>query len=421
MTRLRRRCAAVSVGAVAALTVVAAPSAHALTLAVRYASPTGSGSACSAAAPCRIGIAVNNAPAGSEVVLTPGAYGSADNPLKVTLGDLTGTTLHVHGAADAPPPVLYLGSTNNGITLSGGSTLSDIALISSNDQNALLVSDGDVDHVVVISSTAATSTCGVYGGTFSDSLCVNSTADSSAVGIIAGADNQTTIRNVTGIETGSGGGLLSSEGGSGTNTVLAKNSIFSGAGPDIATQTLSTGPATITIDHSDYSSTTNGTHGTITPGAGNIDDDPVFVDPATNNYQEKAGSPTVNAGSSAPAGDTDLAGNPRTLGSAVDMGAYERLQKPGLKKLTVGKVTKHSVHLSVKVNPQGLAATVRAVIRKPGPNLTSKLVSAGHGRSYVRVDLVVRGLKRHTTYHAVAIARNSAGDKTSAAKKLHTH
>lgn len=72
------------------------------------------------------------------------------------------------------------------------------------------------------------------------------------------------------------------------------------------------------------------------PGAGNIDADPRFVDPANGDYRLLPGSPCIDAGDNrAVVGGTDLARNPRRvddpgmpnagigLGAIVDMGAYE--------------------------------------------------------------------------------------------------
>jgi len=74
-------------------------------------------------------------------------------------------------------------------------------------------------------------------------------------------------------------------------------------------------------------------------GTGNIDADPLFVQPGTDNVRLSAGSPCVNAGSNAALppdeldldgdGNTseplplDLDGMPRVQGATVDMGAYE--------------------------------------------------------------------------------------------------
>ncbi|MFN8473345.1 MAG: choice-of-anchor Q domain-containing protein [Anaerolineae bacterium] len=78
----------------------------------------------------------------------------------------------------------------------------------------------------------------------------------------------------------------------------------------------------------------------ITDGGGNLDADPKFIAPitasaptTTGNLRLQSGSPAIDAGNnsvtSPPLPATDLDDNPRILGSAVDMGAYEFLCPPG--------------------------------------------------------------------------------------------
>jgi predicted outer membrane repeat protein len=62
-------------------------------------------------------------------------------------------------------------------------------------------------------------------------------------------------------------------------------------------------------------------------GTGDIDADPLFVDPTNGNFQLQPNSPCINAGDNDAPGlasvGTDLAGNPRIIDGVVDMGAYE--------------------------------------------------------------------------------------------------
>lgn len=64
---------------------------------------------------------------------------------------------------------------------------------------------------------------------------------------------------------------------------------------------------------------------TGTDGGGNLDANPLFVDVLAGNVRLGTGSPAVDSGDDTapnlPA--TDLDGNPRIIGGAVDMGAYE--------------------------------------------------------------------------------------------------
>ena len=58
-------------------------------------------------------------------------------------------------------------------------------------------------------------------------------------------------------------------------------------------------------------------------GTGNISDNPSFVNSAAGNYHLRADSPCIDAGTDSGAPATDIEGNPRPLGAAYDMGAYE--------------------------------------------------------------------------------------------------
>ena len=54
---------------------------------------------------------------------------------------------------------------------------------------------------------------------------------------------------------------------------------------------------------------------------GNIDADPLFVDPGNGDYRLMKDSPAIDAGTPVDAPATDLDGNPRD--ALPDMGAYE--------------------------------------------------------------------------------------------------
>ena len=93
------------------------------------------------------------------------------------------------------------------------------------------------------------------------------------------------------------------------NTILWGDNVD---GPEIA------GGGTIQVSYSDVQGGYS--------GAKNIDADPMFVDPSGGNFQLQSGSPCIDAGNNAsvPAGvTTDLSGNSRIVGIAVDIGAYE--------------------------------------------------------------------------------------------------
>ena len=67
----------------------------------------------------------------------------------------------------------------------------------------------------------------------------------------------------------------------------------------------------------------------VYPGVTNIDADPMFVDPANNDYHSQAGSPCIDAGTNDGAPSEDIDGNLRPIDgngdgiATTDMGAYE--------------------------------------------------------------------------------------------------
>ncbi len=87
------------------------------------------------------------------------------------------------------------------------------------------------------------------------------------------------------------------------------NSIFWGNGADDANLQGSN----LNVSHSDV--------GGGWPGVDNIDADPRFVDATNGDYHLRAGSPCIDAGTSAGAPETDIEGTPRD--ASPDMGAYE--------------------------------------------------------------------------------------------------
>ena len=102
------------------------------------------------------------------------------------------------------------------------------------------------------------------------------------------------------------------------NGTQPENQIYRSNGNIIHTNNLLKG--------SGGSSAWNGNFGT--DNGGNIDSDPLFTDPANEDYTLQGSSPAINAGVTAhylnAAAAEDLAGNPRLAGDAIDMGAYEQ-------------------------------------------------------------------------------------------------
>jgi hypothetical protein len=309
----------------------------------RYAAPTPVGTAdCSSPANAcdfrtAVGAGANN---GDEVVVLPGTH-SLGTP-EVTINK----PLNVHGQAGSPMPVFFSSSNAGGIRLSNdGATLSDVDLeyggsTANATQGALMVAAGTASRVISHTSTASVA-CTLSGNAtapdalISDSLCW-STYNTGGTGVglnCACSSFNAKLRNVDAI--GNNQGILFT--GSLDNqsfNIDAKNVIAHGTDYDVFAQAAGTNVhSTITLDHSAYNtyfssqSGTGSTASVTVSGTGtNIFPDlaDVFVNPLSD-FHEKAASPTINAGATdAFTGATDLDGNARPQGAAIDIGAYEQ-------------------------------------------------------------------------------------------------
>jgi predicted outer membrane repeat protein len=109
-------------------------------------------------------------------------------------------------------------------------------------------------------------------------------------------------------------------GGNSNGTSIA-NSILWASSAVAASELAASDSSALTVTNCDIDG-----GGSLSAGPTNIDADPQFANPAAGNFALEPTSPCINAGSNAavPAGvTTDFAGNPRTVGPAVDMGALE--------------------------------------------------------------------------------------------------
>lgn len=105
---------------------------------------------------------------------------------------------------------------------------------------------------------------------------------------------------------------------------LANNILWNGGVCDV-TADASTGgaPPAVTFDKDDIAS-----YCSVAPqaGAGTIQADPLFANPALGNYRLQPMSPAVDTGDNTPPGTTlsfDVDGLPRVVHNRVDLGAYE--------------------------------------------------------------------------------------------------
>jgi hypothetical protein len=332
-----RRYAGRVVGLCGFLLLIAAPAASAAT--ERFASPSGSGTECTRAAPCEIVTAVNSAASGDDITIEPGTYGSP-TPLATTLDD-GGNTLTIHGQAGQPRPII-ISTAGYGIELGGeNSSVSDLDLEDSTGEYGIYsysVNGNAIDDVISHVSAAKALAC-YPSGTLTDSVCWSSGSSGIAATLLVASNATATLRNDTLIASGSGGTAVSAHAFVSTMTINLTNSIARGAGADISvhTELNATAKAIVNADHSNYanvqiSNEFPGSTTSVTPAgsATNQTGAPAFVDEAAGNFHELSSSTaTIGQGIDSPLdGTTDLDGNPRELDGTTDIGAYEFIPPP---------------------------------------------------------------------------------------------
>jgi Ca2+-binding RTX toxin-like protein len=300
--------------------------------AVRYAAPTGGGTACTEATPCDIQTAVEDAAVvdGDEVILGPGTYNTGTDPLVADDG------IHIHAAAR---PLI---NSNSGLALvigDAGGVLENVEVNTSAGGIGLLLGAGTkARRVISIAGAGGATGCYLVADEANpplvqDSACIatgsGGTALLSTLGVTAGNDAVSVLRNVTAVATGaSSEGIESNSTGSGGSvTVQGLNVIASGTSSDISAVGATTGSAAIAdFSHSSYDTQLELTNGSVTdPGSdSNLMAPALLANPAAGDVHQRPGSWTIDRGSRAISGDSvDIDGEPRYQGEAPDIGADE--------------------------------------------------------------------------------------------------
>jgi hypothetical protein len=355
--------------ATAALLAVSTPASA--SAAARFASPTGTGTACTQAAPCDLVTAVNSAQSGDDVTIEPGSY-SVTNTL-----DDNGFALTIHGQAGAARPVITNSATNGIQVMGPGSSVSylELDITSTGGSGISTTGNETIDRVIVkITNNGNTLPACTVTGTMTDSVCWTT-----ATGGIAAHNENTaatgTLRNDTLEATGPSGVAVSTLSfGAGTTSSLALvNSIAHGSGDDILADN-SGSSSTVTADHSNFAtSVAMGGASAPAPGSGtNQTTPPQFVNASGGDFHELAASPTVDAGAdSSLNGSLDFDGLPRTMGAHTDIGAFE-YPVPVCQAVsaTVPFNTTTAVPLHC-ADPSGAPITSYAIVTAPGHGTVS--------------------------------------------------
>ncbi len=410
--------------AIAAPALIPSPAAAAT--ATFYAGPNGTGGACTQTSPCSLQSALSAANAdGDTVYLASGQYGSASSPTNytithaITIAGVPGT--NSRGLPNRPELVSSSGPILTVDSPTGTVTLQDLTLDNLTSGNALVLqSPTNVDRVSAQSNDTA---CLVEAdAVVRDSVCATPSGYA-AIDVEENTAAMTvTLRNDTIVQNGYDYGLYA-QSLYGSLTVNVSNTIIFSR--NISLSAFASEPSastSINIDHSNYNGSPsalligNGSYGAtaLNAGAGNqTHATPVFRDLGSGDYQEAAGSPTIDAGApSVDNGTLGLDGNPRTYGSAPDIGAYEYVPAP---TPTTGDAQPSltGATLSGTVNPNGIEThywvdywpqtTGGAQTQETAP------IDAGSGTAAIPASVQITGLQPNTTYDYEFVAASGGG------------
>lgn len=327
---LRRSIWAATLAGLLCLLAPAAASA-----AVRFAAPSGGGTACSQIAPCDIQTAVEDAAVvnGDEVILAPGTYSTGNNPLAAN------KAIHVHGAAGAPRPLIDANSGFVAVVVGAFGSLENVEVHNSAPGIAVILIRGAfAERIVSISSTTNGSGCHLQPDAANppllrESACIATAPGgagvTSSLGVSASVNAVARMRNVTAIGTGpsSTGVKVSSSGNGGSVTVDGLNVIASGTSSDISATGAAAGSAAFAnFSFSAFDTQLEATNGSVSdPGSdSNLTAPALLVNPAVGDVHQRPGSWTIDRGSRDLGGDSlDIDAESRSQGAAPDIGADE--------------------------------------------------------------------------------------------------
>lgn len=306
--------------------------------ATRYASPAGGGD-CSQASPCGLATALSGAANSDTVVVGAGTYGSAASPL--TLATVA-TAVDVQGAViGAGRPVVF----THGLRLTNGAaSVRDLEIRATDSFGLNLGAGASATRMLVRKLDTSEDDACVVSGILTNSVCSTPrTGNYSALSTQAGVSSA--LRNVTAV--GAAYGVYVN---SGSNTALLANSVLQGGDQ----QDLRVNVSVATADHSAYGTSGTSNGASIVDAGGNITQPAVFADAAAFDYRPAASSPTVDAGdANEVTGEYDLNGNLRTIGTAPDIGAYERVPAPAGSTDTPTAVGLAAAQLNGTIDPKG--------------------------------------------------------------------
>jgi hypothetical protein len=366
---------------------------------------------------CELPYAIETAPQanGDVVIVLPGTYDVGST------GMTASKAITIEGEPGEPIPEID-GATNGGnfslLELDGGpgtvvdglklvqsgtfgppDTILDLAGGALIERVFAEAAPGDEGTVVALNT----------GTVLADSVAWADDGSDSGPAVLMGTSGTATVENVTAY--GAVGVEAINLNMSGNASITMENTIAHGTNDDLDAYADMGGTASIDAGYSNYATTS----GTINTSEGhNQTTAPALSDPADGDFHELASSPTVDAGvANSLADPEDLDGNPRSLGAAPDIGAYE-LVVPTSTTGTAA-VAGSGVTLNGTVNPDGLAVTACRFEYGVSPSLGSSTPCTpdpGSGSAAVAVSAALSGLVPGTTYSYRLVATDANGTST---------
>jgi hypothetical protein len=375
-------------GAVLCLALLTVPAAA--QAAQRYAAPGGAGTLCTQKEPCSLQEAVNAASENDEVIVAAGEYTISGAPLNVVYPGL-----QIHGDPGGPMPRVTaalggLPAINMNVA---GTSISYLEVVNKETEGEGIRcrSTSRVERV------RATGIGEGAAGLVQEQNCLVRDSllrgeGTNSLGMDSRSEEPTsTVRNVTAIASGVNSVGIQSRytgGGGGHHTLTLSNSIASGSTFDLRAENSVIGPGVIQVSNSNFDSA-SATGAASVSGPANQSAPPAFVNAAAGDYREAPGSPTIDAGSGEGIGPLDLAGNPRLLGAAPDIGAFEFVPPPPPPPPAAGTLT------SLAVVPKAFRPLKRggaiASATKPKRGTTVRYALTGAATVTFTVERALRG------------------------------
>jgi hypothetical protein len=309
-----------------------------------YAAPDGTGTTCSHATPCAIGMAVTKAGNGDSVSL---ASGPGVGAYTLPFGGLTLEKAIDFGATPGAPAVLTTNIGSVQVTTKADATVHDLRI---EGTAGFGLGSGVATRVFVAHQGVEGDACELEKGTIlRDSVCWTlETTDedegvSHAIDISSSGENldePVVLRNVTAFAENENGNAIHVEGVFGAElTVDAANIVARSVNDTDVVAEIEGGGfprAHLNITHSsfgEFQDLAPNPDASVTPlgTAGNIAAAPTFIDAANGDFHVEGDSPTLDGGiADLAVGSIDLDGNDRAQAGCFganpvpDMGTYER-------------------------------------------------------------------------------------------------